>query len=49
LIDEVHTSSVSGYKTEFVEQAPVDRILKIEDLQSTNVSSEKTGAILLML
>jgi uncharacterized membrane protein len=43
-IDEVHTSlRVSGYKkTEFVEQAPVDRILKIEDLQKfQRLSPEK--------
>ncbi len=43
-IDEVHTSlRTSGYrKTEFVEQAPVDRILKIEDLQKVPASlSEK--------
>lgn len=43
-IDEVHTSlRTSGYKRiEFVEQAPVDRILKIEDLQKfQRLSPEK--------
>jgi uncharacterized membrane protein len=43
-IDEVHTSlRTSGYKkTEFVEEAPVARILKIEDLQKfQRLSPEK--------
>ena len=43
-IDEVHTSlRTSGYKrTEFVEQVPVNRILKIEDLQKfQHLSPEK--------
>lgn len=43
-IDEVHTSlRISGYKKlEFAEGAPIDRILKIEDLQEfQRLSSEK--------
>lgn len=43
-IDEVHTSlRVSGYKkTEFVDEAPVNRILKIADLQKfQHLSPEK--------
>ena len=43
-IDEVHTSvRVSGYKRlEFVEQAPADRIIKIEELQKfQRLSPEK--------
>ena len=41
-IDEVHTSlRVSGYKkTEFVDKAPVNRILKIADLQKNIIDNQ---------
>jgi len=42
------TSGVWVYKTEFVEQAPVDRILKVKILKVPTSLFKKTGAILLM-